>query len=304
MERGKIMRKIRIFDTTLRDGEQSPGCSMNIHEKVEVARQLERLGVDVIEAGFPIASPEDFESVQSIAREVQGCQVAGLCRAVKGDIDCAWEALKDHPNPLLHIFLATSDIHLQAKLHKTREEVLAQVKEMVSYARTMCPNIEFSAEDASRSDRDYLVQVFDTAQQAGASVLNIPDTVGYSVPAEMEELVRYVKTHLKHPEKVVLSVHCHNDLGMGVANSLAGMQGGADQIECTVNGIGERAGNAALEEIVMAIKTRADMYGGETGIDTRQIYRTSKLLSTVTGVPVPPNKAIVGSTSMGSSTTA
>ena len=288
------MRKIKIFDTTLRDGEQSPGCSMNIHEKLEMARQLERLGVDVIEAGFPVASPEDFESVEKIAHEVQGCQIAGLCRAVRGDIDCAWEALKDHPNPLIHIFLATSDIHLEAKLHKTREEVLAQVKEMVAYAKSMCPNIEFSAEDASRSDRDYLVQVFDAAQQAGASVLNIPDTVGYATPAEMEELVRYVKAHLKHPDQAVLSVHCHNDLGMGVANSLAGMQGGADQIECTVNGIGERAGNAALEEIVMAIKTRADIYGCETGIDTRQIYRTSKLLSTVTGVPVPPNKAIVG----------
>ena len=217
------MRKIRIFDTTLRDGEQSPGCSMNIHEKLEMARQLERLGVDIIEAGFPIASPEDFESVQKIAHEVQNCQVAALCRAVKGDIDCAWEALKGHPNPLIHIFLATSDIHLESKLNKTRKEVLAQVKEMVAYAKTMCPNIEFSAEDASRSDRDYLVQVFDAAQQAGAGVLNIPDTVGYAVPAEMEELVRYVKTHLRHPDRAILSVHCHNDLGMGVANSLAGM---------------------------------------------------------------------------------
>ncbi len=288
------MRKIQIFDTTLRDGEQSPGCSMNIHEKLEIAHQLERLGVDVIEAGFPIASPEDFESVQKIAQEVRSCRIAGLCRAVKGDIDCAWEALKDHPDPLLHVFLATSDIHLEAKLHKTREEVLAQVQEMVAYARSMCPNVEFSAEDASRSDRDYLVQVFDAAQQAGASVLNIPDTVGYATPAEMEELVRYVKTHLKNPDQVVLSVHCHNDLGMGVANSLAGMQGGAGQIECTINGIGERAGNAALEEIVMAIGTRSNLYDCQTGIHTRQIYRASKLLSTVTGIPVPPNKAIVG----------
>lgn len=288
------MRKIQIFDTTLRDGEQSPGCSMNIHEKLEMARQLERLGVDVIEAGFPIASPEDFESVKIIAQEVRSCRIAGLCRAVKGDIDCAWEALRDHPDPLLHVFLATSDIHLEAKLHKTREEVLAQVKEMVAYARALCPNVEFSAEDASRSDREYLVQVFDAAQEAGAGVLNIPDTVGYAAPAEMEELVRYVKTHLKNPDKVLLSVHCHNDLGMAVANSLAGMQGGADQIECTVNGIGERAGNAALEEIVMAVATRPQLYGCQTGIHTRQIYRTSKLLSTITGVPVPPNKAIVG----------
>ncbi|MDD3192391.1 MAG: 2-isopropylmalate synthase [Oscillospiraceae bacterium] len=288
------MRRIRIFDTTLRDGEQSPGCSMNIHEKLEMARQLERLGVDVIEAGFPIASPEDFESVQQIAREVQSCRIAGLCRAVKGDIDCAWEALKGHPDPMIHVFLATSDIHLEAKLHKTREEVLEQVREMVAYAKTMCPSVEFSAEDASRSDRDYLVQVFDAAEEAGAGVLNIPDTVGYATPVEMEELVRYVKEHLKHPDRVILSVHCHNDLGMGVANSLAGMQGGADQIECTVNGIGERAGNAALEEIVMAIKTRANLYGSQTGVDTQQIYRTSKLLSTVTGVQVPPNKAVVG----------
>ena len=288
------MRRIQIFDTTLRDGEQSPGCSMNIHEKLEMARQLERLGVDVIEAGFPIASPEDFESVQTIAREITGCRVAGLCRAVKGDVDCAWQALKDHPNPVLHIFLATSDIHLESKLHLTREEALEKVREMVAYAKSMCADVEFSAEDASRSDRDYLVQVFDAAQEAGASVLNIPDTVGYATPGEMEELVRYVKTHLKHPDQVILSVHCHNDLGMGVANSLAGMLGGAGQIECTVNGIGERAGNAALEEIVMAIKTRASAYQVQTGIDTRQIYRTSKLLSTVTGVPVPPNKAIVG----------
>ena len=225
------MRKIQIFDTTLRDGEQSPGCSMNIHEKLEMARQLERLGVDVIEAGFPIASPEDFESVKIIAQEVRSCRLAGLCRAVKGDIDCAWEALRDHPDPLLHVFLATSDIHLEAKLHKTRQQVLDQVREMVAYARALCPNVEFSAEDASRSDREYLVQVFDAAQGAGAGVLNIPDTVGYASPAEMEELVRYVKTHLKNPDKVVLSVHCHNDLGMAVANSLAGMQGGADQIE-------------------------------------------------------------------------
>ncbi len=289
------MRKIQIFDTTLRDGEQSPGCSMNIHEKLEMARQLERLGVDVIEAGFPIASPEDFESVKIIAQEVRSCRLAGLCRAVKGDIDCAWEALRDHPDPLLHVFLATSDIHLEAKLHKTRQQVLDQVREMVAYARALCPNVEFSAEDASRSDREYLVQVFDAAQEAGAGVLNIPDTVGYASPAEMEELVRYVKTHLKNPDKVVLSVHCHNDLGMAVANSLAGMQGGADQIECTVNGIGERAGNAALEEIVMAITTRPQLYDCQTGVQTRQIYRTSKLLSTITGVPVPPNKAIVGS---------
>ncbi|MBR2637021.1 MAG: 2-isopropylmalate synthase [Oscillospiraceae bacterium] len=288
------MRKIRIFDTTLRDGEQSPGCSMNIHEKLEMARQLERLGVDTIEAGFPIASPEDFEAVQRIAREVQSCRVAGLCRAVRGDIDCAWVALKDHPNPVLHIFLATSDIHLEHKLHKTRDEALEQVREMVAYGKSLCPNIEFSAEDASRSDRDFLVQVFDAAQMAGASVLNIPDTVGYSTPAEMQELVSYVKSHLRNPDEVILSVHCHNDLGMGVANSLAGMMGGADQIECTVNGIGERAGNAALEEIVMAIRTRAGIYGCETGIDAKQLYRSSKLLSTITGVTVPPNKAIVG----------
>lgn len=288
------MEKIAIFDTTLRDGEQSPGCSMNIGEKLEMARQLERLGVDVIEAGFPIASPEDFESVRRIAGEIRGTRIAGLCRAVRGDIDCAWEALKGHPDPMLHIFLATSDIHLESKLHKTREEVLSQVSQMVSYAHSLCPNIEFSAEDASRSDRDYLVQVFDAAQKAGASVLNIPDTVGYATPSEMEELVRYVKEHLLNPGKVILSVHCHNDLGMAVANSLAGIKGGACQVECTINGIGERAGNAALEEIVMALKTRESLFAAQTDIDARQIYRTSKLLSTVTGIPVPPNKAIVG----------
>lgn len=288
------MRHIRIFDTTLRDGEQAPGCSMNPKEKLEMARQLARLGVDVIEAGFPIASPDDFQSVKMVADEITSCQIAGLCRAKKEDIDCAYEALKGHPNPLIHIFLATSDIHLADKLKITRDEALALVKESVAYAKSLCKEVEFSAEDASRSDRDFLAEVFVAAYKAGATILNIPDTVGYAMPEEMKELVTFIKSKLPDDSGVILSVHCHDDLGLGPANSVAGVLGGADQVECTVNGIGERAGNAALEEIVMTLRTRKDFFGADTKIDTRQIYRTSKLLSTVTGLAVPPNKAIVG----------
>ena len=288
------MRRIKVFDTTLRDGEQSPGCSMNLSEKVEMARQLEKLGVDVIEAGFAIASPMDFKSVQKIAAAVSKCTVASLARCTKGDIDAAWDAVKEAKHPRIHVFLATSDIHMEYKLQMTREQVLQRISDMVAYARSKCTDVEFSAEDASRSDRAFLAQCYSNAVAAGAATLNVPDTVGYSTPQEMGDLIRYLREHVAGVEKVDISVHCHNDLGMAVANTLSCIQAGAAQVECTVNGIGERAGNASMEEIVMALHTRRDFYGAETGINTRQIYRSSKLLSNITGVPIPPSKAIVG----------
>lgn len=288
------MKRIKIFDTTLRDGEQSPGCSMNLSEKVEMAKQLEQLGVDVIEAGFAIASPMDFKSVQKIARAVSGCTVASLARCTKGDIDAAWDAVKEAKHPRIHVFLATSDIHMEYKLQMTREQVLARISDMVAYARSFCEDVEFSAEDASRSDWAFLAQCYSNAVAAGASTLNVPDTVGYSTPQEMGDLIRYLRQNVAGIEGADISVHCHNDLGMAVANTLASIQAGATQVECTVNGIGERAGNASMEEIVMALHTRKDFYDAETGINTRQIYRSSKLLSNITGVPIPPSKAIVG----------
>jgi len=288
-----MSQKIKIFDTTLRDGEQSPGCSMNLKEKLEMARQLERLGVDIIEAGFPVSSPDDFESVKQISQTVKNCTVAGLARSVEGDIQRAYDAVKFSESPRVHVFIATSDIHMQYKLKMTREQVVERVAYMVRFARSLCSDIEFSAEDASRSDRDFLVRVFDTAIAAGATTINIPDTTGYATPTEMYDLVFYIKSHLQNPH-VDISVHNHDDLGLAVATSLACVKAGATQLECTINGIGERAGNAALEEIVMGIKTRRDYYDAETGIDTKQIYRTSKLLSTITGVPIAPNKSIVG----------
>ena len=288
------MRRIKVFDTTLRDGEQSPGCSMNLSEKVEMARQLEKLGVDVIEAGFAIASPMDFKSVQKIAKAVSRCTVASLARCTRGDIDAAWDAVKEAAHPRIHVFLATSDIHMEYKLQMTREQVLQRISDMVAYARSKCTDVEFSAEDASRSDRAFLAQCYSNAVAAGAATLNVPDTVGYSTPQEMGDLIRYLREHVAGVEKVDISVHCHNDLGMAVANTLSCIQAGAAQVECTVNGIGERAGNASMEEIVMALHTRRDFYGAETGINTRQIYRSSKLLSNITGVPIPPSKAIVG----------
>lgn len=288
------MRRIKVFDTTLRDGEQSPGCSMNLSEKVEMARQLEKLGVDVIEAGFAIASPMDFKSVQKIAKAVSRCTVASLARCTRGDIDAAWDAVKEAAHPRIHVFLATSDIHMEYKLQMTREQVLQRISDMVAYARSKCADVEFSAEDASRSDRAFLAQCYSNAVAAGAATLNVPDTVGYSTPQEMGDLIRYLREHVAGVEKVDISVHCHNDLGMAVANTLSCIQAGAAQVECTVNGIGERAGNASMEEIVMALHTRRDFYGAETGINTRQIYRSSKLLSNITGVPIPPSKAIVG----------
>ncbi len=288
------MKKIKIFDTTLRDGEQSPGCSMNLSEKLQMARQLDALGVDIIEAGFAIASPEDFKSVEAIAQVVSNCKVASLARCTPGDIDAAWNAVKCAKYPRIHIFLATSDIHMEYKLKMTREQVVESIAKHVSYAKSFCEDVEFSCEDASRSDRDFLVKCLETAIDAGATVLNIPDTVGYSTPMEMFELITYLREHTRGIDNVDISAHCHDDLGMAVANSLACVRAGATQVECTLNGIGERAGNASLEEIVMALKTRGEYYQAETGIISTQIYKSCKLLSAITGVPIAPNKSIVG----------
>lgn len=288
------MNKIRIFDTTLRDGEQSPGINLNVEEKLEIARQLERLGVDVIEAGFPQASQGDFESVRAIAGAVKEPIIAALARAVPGDIDRAGEAISEAAKPRIHTFIATSDIHMKHKLSKTPDEVLELAGEAVRRARRYVDDVEFSAEDATRSDPAFLSRVFETAIAEGATTINIPDTVGYTTPGEYAELIRYIRQHTKGIEKAIISVHCHNDLGLAVANSLAAVAAGAQQIECTINGLGERAGNAALEEIVMALQTRGDYYDLTTGIVSEQIYRTSRLVSMLTGVSVQPNKAIVG----------
>lgn len=288
------MERIRIFDTTLRDGEQAPGCSMTLADKLRVAEHLELLNVDVIEAGFAIASEGDFQSVKAVADKIKNVSVASLSRALTPDIDRAWEALKGAASPVIHTFIATSDIHLQYKLKMNRDEVLAQAESMVRYARNLCPNVEFSAEDASRSDRDYLCRVVETAIKAGASVVNIPDTVGYATPESYHELIKYLMNNCRGIEKAIVSVHCHNDLGLAVANSLAAVKAGARQIEGTINGLGERAGNAAIEEIVMAIKTRKDEYGIDTRIVTNQIYATSRMVTLATGKMVQVNKAIVG----------
>ncbi len=287
--------RIYLFDTTLRDGEQSPGVSLNVEEKVEIAQQLARLGVDVIEAGFPIASPGDFQAVKAIARSVKGPVIAGLCRATKADIDRAWEAVKDAENPRIHTFLASSDIHLKYKLQKSREEALAQAVEAVKYARQYCSDVEFSAEDATRSDLDYLVQLVEAVITAGAKVVNLPDTVGYAVPDEFGRFMKTIIERVPNSDQAIFSVHCHDDLGMAVANSLAGVYNGARQIECAVNGIGERAGNASLEEIIMALYTKHAYYQKELHVKYEEIYRTSRLVSTLTGMVVQPNKAIVGS---------
>lgn len=285
---------IAVFDTTLRDGEQSPGISLNVHEKLEIARQLENLGVDVIEAGFPIASKGDFEAVRTVARQIRKPVIAALARAVRKDIDRAWEALQEAEKPRIHTFIATSDLHMKYKLRMEPEEVLKRAVEMVSYAKSLCPQVEFSPEDASRSRPEFLYKVLEEVIRAGADVLNIPDTVGYSTPDEFGALIRGIRQNVKGIDNVVISVHCHNDLGLAVANSLAAVENGARQVECTVNGLGERAGNAALEELVMALRTRKDYYHFQTGIATEQIYRTSSLVSALTGVHIPPNKAIVG----------
>lgn len=287
-------KRIKIFDTTLRDGEQAPGCSMNIEEKIEVAKQLELLKVDIIEAGFAISSPGDFRSVQEISKAVKDCSVASLSRAVKNDIQTAYDAVKCAVSPRIHTFIATSPIHMKYKLKMTPEQVLEKVAESVSFAKSLCSDVEFSAEDATRSDLDFLAKVTREAIKAGATVINIPDTVGYTTPEEMYKIIRYIVENVPEVEGVDLAVHCHNDLGMGVANSLAGVKAGATQVECTVNGLGERAGNAALEEIVMALKTRGDFFGAYTSIDTRQINRTSKLVYNIIGQTAAINKPIVG----------
>jgi len=285
---------IIIFDTTLRDGEQSPGCSMNLEEKIRFARQLERLGVDVIEAGFPIASDGDFEAVSAVASECKNVTVAGLSRTVEIDIRRAWEALKYAKKPRIHTFVATSDIHLQYKLKKTREEVLKMTREAVELASSLCEDVEFSAEDATRSDVNFLCEVLSLAVNAGAKTLNIPDTVGYTTPGEIYDLIKTIRERVVQDKDVIISTHCHNDLGLAVANSLSALSAGARQVECTINGIGERAGNAALEEIVMATHIRADRMNCKSNIKTPLLYPTSQMLSEIIGFNVQPNKAIVG----------
>ncbi|MGQ9858679.1 MAG: 2-isopropylmalate synthase [Thermodesulfobacteriota bacterium] len=285
---------VRILDTTLRDGEQSPGATMNIEEKIQVALQLEKLGVDAIEAGFPIASEGDFEAVRRIAERVQDSKVVALARCEKADIQRAWEAVCVAKKPGLHVFLSTSDIHLRYQLRKNREEVLQWASEMVKFARGLCQDVEFSPMDASRTDPSFLFQVLEAAIEAGATTVNIPDTVGYAIPEEFGELIRQIRSKVPNIDRAVLSVHCHNDLGLAVANSLAAVRAGARQVECTINGIGERAGNAALEEVVMALRTRADHFGLQTRVHTEFIYPTSRMVSRITGIPVQPNKAIVG----------
>lgn len=287
-------RTIKIFDTTLRDGEQSPGCSMNLKEKIEMAQQLERMNVDIIEAGFAAASPGDLKSIQEISKNIKNCTVTSLARSNKDDIDKAWDSLKYAVHPRIHVFLATSPIHMEYKLNMTPEQVIKTAGEMVAYAKSKCEDIEFSCEDATRSDIDFMAEVIDTAIKAGATTINIPDTVGYTTPEEYTYLITTIKEKCPAINSVDISVHCHNDLGMAVANSLAAVIAGATQVECTMNGIGERAGNAALEEVIMALKTRKDYFKASTNIDTTQITRSSSLLSRITGVKVQPNKAIVG----------
>ena len=289
--------KLRIFDTTLRDGEQSPGAAMSTEEKIQIAQQLIRLNVDIIEAGFPAASPGDLLAVREIAHSTRGHDVAiaGLARASVSDIDVAWDAVCDAEQPMIYVFLATSDIHLQHALKIDREEALLQVKTMVRYARNLCTTIEFSAEDATRSDWDYLCRIFEAAIDSGATTINVPDTVGYTSPQEYEALFLYLRNHVKGIEDVVLSAHCHNDLGMATANTLAAIKAGARQVEVTINGLGERAGNTAMEEVVMALRTRPDYFGNvTTRIDTQEFLAASHLVSKLTGIPVQPNKAIVG----------
>jgi 2-isopropylmalate synthase len=288
------MKNVRIFDTTLRDGEQSPGCSMDLDEKIEVAKHLEILKVDVIEAGFAISSPGDFESVKAVASIIKDCSVASLSRALEKDIDASYEALKGAESPLIHVFLATSPVHMEYKLRMTPEQVLEQTRSMITYAKKKCNDIEFSAEDAMRSNPEFLASVVQAAIEAGATVVNIPDTVGYVIPEEMSWMMEYLLKNVPNIDRAIISTHCHNDLGMAVANSIAAIKAGAGQIECTINGLGERAGNAALEEVVMAIKTRGEMLDADCRLDTTKLYRTSKLVYNIIGMTPPINKAIVG----------
>ncbi len=286
--------RVIIFDTTLRDGEQAPGCSMNLEEKLRIATVLEEMGVDVVEAGFPIASNGDFEAVRGVAKVLRNSAVAGLARASRKDIDRAWEALREAARPRIHTFISTSPLHMKFKLQMEPDAVHQAIIDSVTHARNLCEDVEWSAEDASRTDRDFLCRCVETAIKAGARTVNIPDTVGYAIPEEFAGLIEMLRNRVPNIDKAVISVHCHNDLGLAVANSLAAVSAGARQVECTINGLGERAGNAAMEEIVMALRTRHDLMAFTTGIDTTTITRASKLVSTVTGFAVQPNKAIVG----------
>jgi 2-isopropylmalate synthase len=290
MERARV----KIFDTTLRDGEQSPGCSMNLQEKLRLARQLDRLGVDIIEAGFPIASDGDFEAVCAIAQEVRRPVIAALARATTMDIERAWQSIQMAAQPRIHVFLATSDIHLHYKLKMTREQCLRQAAESVRLARSLCADVEFSAEDATRTELEFLCAVAEAVAEAGASTINLPDTVGYTVPSDMSRIISSVHARTRGQRDITISTHCHNDLGLGVANSLTAMDAGARQVECTINGIGERAGNASLEELVMALRVRSDALPYFTAVRAEELYPTSRLLTEITHVQVQPNKAIVG----------
>ncbi len=290
-----MSRKIYVFDTTLRDGEQVPGAKLNKRQKLEIAQQLAKLGVDVIEAGFPCSSPGDLEAVRAVSEQVKGPIITGLARAVNQDIDKVWEAVQRAERPRIHIFLGSSDVHLSKKLRQDRESALGMAVDAVRYAKRFCEDVEYSTEDASRTDFDYLCQIVDAVIRAGATVVNIPDTVGYAVPEEFGDLIRRLKESVQALDKVTLSVHCHNDLGLAVSNSMAAIRNGANQVECTINGMGERAGNASLEEIVMLLRTRHATYGAHTDIHTEEIYRTSRLVSRLMNIPVQPNKAIVGS---------
>lgn len=287
--------RVYIFDTTLRDGEQSPGAALKNHEKLQIAKALAALNVDIIEAGFPFSSPGDFESVRQIAAEVEGPTICALARATPMDIEAAWDALKPAKKPRIHTFMATSDIHIQAKFKKTRDEVLNIIRDMVMLAASKCPDVEFSAEDAGRTEPYFLYKVIETVIDAGATTINIPDTVGYTIPNEFGQLIKGIMTNVPNVDKAIISVHCHNDLGLATANSIMGVLNGARQVECTINGIGERAGNAAMEEVVMALKVRPAYFNGiYTGIRSEGFYEASRMVSELTGIPVQPNKAIVG----------
>ena len=286
--------RIIIFDTTLRDGEQSPGIHLNVKEKLEIARQLARLGVDAIEAGFPISSPGDFEAVRAIARVVKGTTIVGLSRALREDIERCWEALKEAEKPRIHVFIGTSPLHRESIMAKSKEEVLKMAVDAVKIAKGLTSDVEFSPMDASRTEFDFLCEVIEKTIDSGATTINIPDTVGYALPDEFGNLIKKIIDNVANINKAVLSVHCHDDLGLAMANSLAAILNGARQVECTINGLGERAGNLSLEEIVIALKARKDFLGFSTGIDTKEIYRASRLVSHLTGVPIAPNKAIVG----------
>jgi 2-isopropylmalate synthase len=288
------MRMIKIFDTTLRDGEQSPGASMNVEEKLTLAKQLARLGIDIIEAGFAFSSPGDFEAIKTISNEVEGPIICSLARARENDIKSAWEAVRDAPKRRIHTFHSTSDIHLKYQFRVSREEALKRSVEMVKLARSFVDDVEFSPMDATRTDINYLCEVVEAVIEAGASTVNIPDTVGYSIPVEFGSMIKMIHKRVKNIDKAVISVHCHNDLGLAVANSLSAVINGAGQIECTINGIGERAGNCSMEEVVMALRTRRDIFNADTGINTEEIIRSSKLVTKITGISVQPNKAIVG----------